>query len=323
MEPWVNSLSRNRSKACRAILNRFCEFCKSVIPTDKFTPMDLLNETRETLLKEDRPPFKDRLKHWQDKLMSEPILIERKRGGSVRTYRNVVLSFLRYHIDRIGRESGTQLPRGASSRVLFDVLEQGEVRAMVDRARKPHHKAIIGFLAQTGQRTRILRGIKWGTDGLDWINWKPYGVVSVPEQLVDRKGKTIPIGTPYKFVVGKDAMALLDQWPETEKRKAEKTFVFGLSERQIHRIVAETAEATPGVQEDSEGIPGTILYRVHPDAFPTYWNCKVRDGGMHELQRKYMTGRDVSREPRERDLFGIDRLLRAYQAAEGMLTISE
>jgi integrase len=311
VEPWVNSLSADRRKAYRSILNRFCDFCKSVIPSDKFTPANLLNETREALAKEeDRPPFKDRLKQWQDKLMSE-----RKRPGSVRTYRNVVLSFLRYHVDRIARESGTQLPRGSSTRLLFDVLKQEEVRAMIDKARKPHHKAIIGFLAQTGQRSHILRAVKWGEDGLDWTTWKPYGVVSVSGPLKDRKEKVIPIAAPYKFVVGRDAMDLLDQWPETAKRKAEKTFVFGLSERQIHRIVAETADAT-GIQEDSQGIPGTILYRVHPDAFPTYWNGRVRDGGVHELQRKFMMGRDVSHEPRERDLFAIDRLLSAYRAAE-------
>jgi len=315
VEPWVNRFSPSRSKAYRATLNRFCEFCKSVIPTDKFTPMDLLNETREALLKVERPPFRDRLKQWQDKLMSEAILIERKRASSVRTYRNVVLSFLRYHIDRIGRESGTQLPPGASSRILFDVLNQEEVRAMVDKARKPHYKAVIGFLAQTGQRTHILRGITWGM-----IEGKPHGIATVPEQLKDRKEKTIPIGTPYKFVVGRDAMDLLSQWPQTEKRKAEKTFVFGLSERQVHRIVAEAALAA-GVQDDSKGIPGAILYRVHPDAFPTYWFDRVKIGGMDRVQARYMMGYDVNSETRDRGSFQTDRLLSAYRDVEPMLAI--
>lgn len=119
-------------------------------------------------------------------------------------------------------------------------------------------------------------------------------------------------------------MDLLDQWPQTEKRKAKGSFVFGLSERQMHRIVAEAAKDA-NVQEDLRRImPGkTILYRVHPDVFPTYWNGRVRDGDMHEVQRRHMMGRDVRYETRERDLFAIDRLLAAYSKAEPMLGLFE
>jgi hypothetical protein len=119
-------------------------------------------------------------------------------------------------------------------------------------------------------------------------------------------------------------MSLLNQWPETEKRKEKKTFVFRSSARQIHRIVAEAADDA-NVQADSKRImpDKAKLYRVHPDTFPTYWNGRVRDGGMVELQRKSMMGRDVSYEPRERDLFAVDRLLSAYCTAEPLLAIFE
>jgi integrase len=275
--------------------------------------MDLLVETREAFLRSDSPPFWGRLKNWQDELIRANL-----RVGSVQQYRKRVLSFLKHYITWIGRGSGTGRYGGSS--ILFNPLKQGEVKGMIEVARKTHYKAIIAFLAQTGQRVAILRGIKWWM--VDWKQWKPNGIVSVPEKLEDTKGRSVRTGRPYTFMIGKDAMDLLGQWRETEKRKAEGTFVFGLSYRQIHRIVAEAAQKAR-VQEDSSDLPGTILYRVHPDAFPTYWNGRVRDGGMAELQRKHMMGRDVSHEPRERDLFAVDRLLPAYRTAERMLTIFE
>lgn len=295
MEPWLRSLPPNRKKAYQTVLNRFCDFCK-------ITPMDLLVETRDALFRFDTPPSREKLNKWKEELIASKL-----RPGTVQQYRNRVLSFLSYHIDRLGKEYGNRSYRRSS--ILFDPLKQGEVKLMVEKAKHRHHKAVIGFLAQTGQRVAVLGGITWGM--IDWTGWKPYGIASVLEKS-------------YRFVIGKDTMSLLDQWPETEKRKADGGFVFGLSERQIHRIVAEAADDA-NVQKDSrESMPDkTILYRVHPDAFPTYWNGRVRDGGMVELQRKHMMGRDVSYDPRERDLFSVDRLVAAYSKAEPKLSLFE
>ena len=115
-------------------------------------------------------------------------------------------------------------------------------------------------------------------------------------------------------------MDLLDQWPKTEKRKAEGTFVFGLSHRQIHRIVAEAAQKA-GVQDDSKGMPGTILYRVCPDVFPTYWFDRVKEGRMDRVQAKSIMGHDVSSDPRDRGSFKTERLLSAYRKVERRLAI--
>jgi len=139
-------------------------------------------------------------------------------------------------------------------------------------------------------------------------------------ELKDKKGVTTREGDFYQFVIGKDTMILLHDWTQTEEKKEQGAFVFGLSERQLHRIVAEAAKKA-GVQEDSRGMPGRILYKVHPDSFPTYWNDRVRDSGMDRLQSKYMMGRDVSSEPRNRGLFQTDRLVLAYRIAEPMLDL--
>jgi len=281
-----------------------------------FTPMDLLVETREALREGDPPPFRDRLAQWQKEIGSE------LRIGSVQAYRNRVLSFLSFHTDRMGKEFGSRLYRGSS--ILFDPIKQGEVKDMVEKAKHPHHKAIIGFLAQTGQRAHVLMGIKWGI--IDCIKWKPYGIVSVPETLEDRKGRTVRTGQPYIFVIGRDTMALLDQWPETEKRKAKGSLVFDLSYRQIHRIVAEAAGPKgANVQDDSRHImPGkTILYRVHPDAFPTYWFGRAKAGDMDRAQAKSMMGRDMRSEARDLSLRDVDTLLAAYIKAEPMLGLFE
>jgi integrase len=197
-------------------------------------------------------------------------------------------------------------------------VKTGEVKAMVKKARTPLYKAVIGFLAQTGQRTGVLRGITWKMIDEDKV--KAYGIASIPMELKDKKGVTVREGVFYRFVIGKDTMILLHDWTQTEKRKEQGTFVFGLSERHLHRIVAEAAKKA-GVQEDSHGMPGRILYKVRPDAFPTYWNDRVRDSGMDKLQSKYMMGKDVSSEPRNRGLFQTDRLLLAYRKAEPMLDV--
>jgi integrase len=308
VEPWLKSLPEKKRKVYQTALNRFCDFCK-------FTPMDLLVETREALFRFDPPPFRDRLAKWETELIDSKM-----RVGSVDQYKKRVRSFLNHYVGWIGRGSGTGRYGGSS--IFFEPLKQSEVKAMIEVARKPHYKAVIAFLAQTGQRVAILAGIKWGI--VDCEQWKPYGVASVPEKLEDSKGRTVRTGRPYTFVIGKDTMDFLDHCPETEKRKAEGTFVFGLSHRQIQRIVAEAA-GDANVQADSKHMmpDKTILYTVHPDIFPTYWNGRVRDGDIPELQRKFMMGRDVSYEPRERDLFSADRLLAAYRKAEGMIAISE
>jgi integrase len=308
VEPWLKSLPERRRNVYQTALNRFCEFCG-------FTPMDLLVETREAFLKSDSPPFWGRLENWQEELIRANL-----RVGSVEQYRKRVLRFLKHYVGWIGRGSGTGRYGGSS--IFFEPLKQSEVKAMIEVARKPHYKAVIAFLAQTGQRVAVLKGITWGI--IDWEQWKPHGIVSVPEKLKDEKGRIVRTGQPYTFVIGKDTMDLLDQLPETEERKAKKTFVFGLSGRQIHRIVGEAADKA-NVQKDTRHMvpEGMTLYRVHPDAFPTYWNGRVRDGGMAELQRKHMMGRDVSYEPRERDLFALDRLLPAYRTAERTLAIFE
>jgi integrase len=273
-----------------------------------------LVETREALWRGVvPPPFRSRLAQWEEELEAGGL-----RPGSVSEYRTRVLSFLSYHINRLGREYGNRWYRFSS--ILFDPLKQREVKAMVKVARKPHYKALIGFLAQTGQRPAVVRGITWKM--VDCKQHKPYGIAKAPEKLQDKEGVIVRDRRPYTFIVGRDAMSLLDQWPETAKRKAQGSFIFGLSDRHIHTIVAEAAEKAH-VQDDSKKMmpDKAKLYRVHPDTFPTYWNGRVRDGGMTELQRKFMMGRDVSYEPRERDLFAIDRLLSAYRAAEPKLGI--
>jgi integrase len=308
VEPWLKSLSEGRRKAHQSALDRFCKFCK-------MSPTNLLVETREALFRLDPPPFRSRLIEWQKELEVE------LRPATIQQYRMRVLSFLGYHIERLGREFGSRSYRVSS--ILFDPLQQREVKDMVEVAADPYYKALIGFLAQTGQRTAVVRGITWGM--IDCEEHKPYGIAMVPPKLKDKDGATLrDRGSAYTFIVGKDAMSLLDQWPETKKRKEEKTFVFDSSARQIHRIVAYAAQSA-NVQADSQKLmpDKAKLYRVHPDTFPTYWNGRVRDGGMDELQRKSIMGRDVSYEPRERDLFSVDRLLSAYRAAEPLLAIFE
>lgn len=306
VEPWIDNLSTSRKKACRAILENFCAFCK-------FSPMDLLDETRGAIQEDERLPFRQQLRNWKDELIRSG-----KRNSSILTYRRVVLSFLKFHFDRIGKEYGIRSKWGPAISPIFDVLEQEEVKAMVKKARKPLYKAVIGFLAQTGQRTGVLRGITWKM--IDEEKVKAYGIASIPMELKDKKGATVREGDFYQFVIGKDAMILLHDWTQTGKRKEQGAFVFGLSERHLHRIVAEAAEDA-GVQDDSHGMPGRILYKVRPDAFPTYWNDRVRDSGMDKLQSKYMMGKDVSSEPRNRGLFQTDRLVLAYRKAEPMLDV--
>jgi integrase len=301
VKPWVKSLSGSTVKAYPATLKRFCDFYGR-------TAEELLNETRRALRKFERPPVKDGLKLWKDEL------IRSKLDGSVRTYRKAIFSFLNYNGARIGKDYGSGLRRGPSHR--FDPLKQEEVKTMVEKAREPRYKAVIGFFAQTGQRTRVLRGITW-----EMIKGKRYGIASIPKRLQDKKGVAVRVGDPYKFVIGRDAMDLLNQWPETKKRRARGTFVFGLSDRQIHRIVAEAARDA-GVQDwFKRRMPHRVLYKVHPDAFPTYWKDRVREGRMDPVQSNYMMGHDTSSAARDTGLLQIDRLLLAYRQAEPMLDV--
>ena len=56
-----------------------------------------------------------------------------------------------------------------------------------------------------------------------------------------------------------------------------------------------------------------ILYRVHPDAFPTYWFDRVKISRVDRVQARYMMGYDVSSETRDRGHFGPDVVGRAAE----------
>jgi integrase/recombinase XerD len=157
-------------------------------------------------------------------------------------------------------------------------LEQEHVRAMVDVMADPRDKAIIAFLAQTGQRIGVLEAIKHS-------EIKPidhHGLVDVPYPYYSAPTRTNPNGknvnkgkVHYKFVIGEDTMRLLNDLPTKEGG----LWVFDLSRRQVHRIVRDAAEKI-GIKDRKKTELGRYMYEMRPRQFRSYWKRQMKNGGV-------------------------------------------
>lgn len=148
------------------------------------------------------------------------------------------------------------------------IPDQDEVKAMFDKMETLRDKALIAFLAQTGQRVGVLTAIKHSH--IDHVD--SHGVVDVSPTYLSKLNRNVnKQKVRYKFVIGEDTMGLLN---ELEKN-SESPWVFDLSQRQMGRIVDNAAEAV-GLIDPLQSRVGREMQLVHPHTFRKYWKKQVR-----------------------------------------------
>lgn len=150
------------------------------------------------------------------------------------------------------------------------ILLQDDVKAMFDKMEDLRDKALIAFLAQTGQRVGVLTAIKHSQ--IEHVG-SSHGVVDVSPTYPNQLGRNVnKERVRYKFVIGEDTIRLLR---ELEKRSS-SPWVFELSQRQMGRIVDKAAREI-GIQKEMETRLGRKMLLVHPHTFRKYWKHQVRD----------------------------------------------
>jgi len=159
---------------------------------------------------------------------------------------------------------------------------QDEAKAMFDKMENLRDKALIAFLAQTGQRVGVLTAIKHSE--IEHVG--SHGVVQVPPTYPNQLDRNVnKERVRYKFVIGEDTIGLLN---ELEKNSS-SPWIFDLSQRQMGRIVDRAAREI-GIQKDMETRLGRKMLLVHPHTFRKYWKHQVREPLLDSDLVNYMMG---------------------------------
>jgi integrase/recombinase XerD len=188
------------------------------------------------------------------------------------------------------------------------LYSQDEVAKLVDAADNARDKALITFLAQSGQRVGVITARRQRH-----INLEQPGplVVDVPAVLRNKSGINVNKGqVPYRFAVGEDSKTYLklmirdrikrgeppdpDSWlfrsyslrlSEKNVRRARGSEPGGpLSIAQVGKIVRDAAAKRDVQQKFGK------RYLFHPHGFQRYWKHQLRMGGVDPGLIEYMMG---------------------------------
>jgi len=189
---------------------------------------------------------------------------------------------------------------------------QEQVKMMVQTRTTPQDRAVVAFLAQTGQKIGVLTAMKWGMiKGID-----SRGLVEVPRDLKTRRGESANQSeVDYMFVVGRDSMRLLDELSKDDE------WLFDVSERQVSRIVDKAARDAGIQKKKATKVEGRYLRRVTPNTFRRYWKACMKRGGADPTLIEYMMGYKNERITFDLGSLRESDLLDAYKKAEVELEV--
>lgn len=286
-------------RRCLSILEKFSSFAKK-------NPQILLQDALEDIASKRYPArAEDLLNSFYQECLTRGLA-----ATSALSMYTTIRSFYAanyIHLGRIPKQFTVDGAAYESSRI----LTQEEVRAMLENAPAPvaRNRAIIAFLAQTGQREGILTAMKWS-----FIKpCEDFGLVEVPPEFLDPEGEnTNKARVRYRFVIDSDSMKLINELPKED-------WLFQVSNRQIRRIVA-TAAFKAGIQKELPTKLGK-RYEVHCHSFRRFWRHQMRKAGVTDvLLLDFMMGHRLPYHGTY-DRFLDEDLLDAYRRAEPYLRI--
>jgi len=222
--------------------------------------------------------------------------------------------------------NGCPLPkqrRGRKPRTTYEQraeLTQEEVANLVYSARSLRDKAIICFLAQTGQRVGVLSALKYGhIREVLGRGTSPY-VITMPELFLNFKSQNINKGSvEYQFCFGEDTANLirrmLDERKEGGEAITDESWLFrsqqnvsrkqtwtggragaGRLEVHVKRLnetgkpverrsiehIVNAAAAAIGIQKVIVTKLGEKNLAIHPHTFRAYWKQQMRLAGIQD-----------------------------------------
>jgi integrase len=222
---------------------------------------------------------------------------------------------------------GKSKPNGPPKRGL--PFNQADVKRMVglwasgsrsDQWKARRNRAVIAFLAQTGQKESVLAGITWemvhdGKEAARGNRYPSHALIDIDSEFLKSRWRH-----GYQFVIGSDAMRLIEELRRPHVGKVFKTSRAkdSISVRTILRIVDEAARRCGLQREKTRRYRGWKTHPVTPEVFRKYWKFQMRSGGVEDRDLlNYMMGlgKSPSDEWTER------HLLRKYRKAERKLAV--
>jgi integrase len=182
------------------------------------------------------------------------------------------------------------------------------------------NKAVIAFLAQTGQRESVLAGITWemiqtGKRIALRYRDRSHAVIGIGPEFPKNK-----LRQRYRFVIGSNTMKLIERLTRPHVGMVFRTAKGKdkMAVRTIARIVDTAADACEIQYETERKFRGWMWHTVHPHVFRRYWKSQMKAGGAKdEKLLEYMLGHHVS----AYDAWTEADLLRNYRMAEHKLAV--
>lgn len=337
---WLTQVSKNTRAAYTHWLGRFCEFLN-------LNPDTLLEATNQ-----DRRRVHMRVKDFYVQLQSEGYA-----SGSRFAAYTAIRSFFSHNDCFLGRMP--KYFRGVTQFASHRVMGSEEVFAMLVVASSFRDKAAISFLAQTGQRSGILRALRYGHVRASLDKGANPVIIDVKGELLDGKGSNVNKSrTAYSFALGRECAGFLRKMIETRKEFGEPmnddSWLFrslgsgavfengrwrprgqapssavGLpmcEETLRHSVVR--AATIAGVQSKQEFYTKregkACLYEIHPHAFRRWWKARMRLGGVSDIGLlDYMMGHSTIAFPYRGayDSYDTEYVRREYLKAESFLSV--
>ncbi|RLI29069.1 MAG: hypothetical protein DRO46_03160 [Candidatus Hecatellales archaeon] len=220
-------------------------------------------------------------------------------------------SFYRWNEISLGRR-----PRGFRGRAEYAssyVLTQEDVASMVAACDNIRDKALIAFLAQSGQRCGVIAALKVKHVRVGLERKTTPLIVNVPPVLRDGRGVNVnKLGEAYRFAIGKDAISLVREMLKERKEAGEplhdESWLF-----RSYSVKREGYSKPVKVSRSAEGPPLTTSairqivheaalkaglqrkasakrYEIYPHSFRRYWNMRMQEAGLSEDLREFMLG---------------------------------
>ncbi len=215
---------------------------------------------------------------------------------------------------------------------------QHQVAQLVDAADNLRDKALVTFLAQSGQRIGVTTSIK--LRHIDLEQSAPV-IVEVPPILRNHKGHNVnKAQTSYRFAIGEDTVNYLRLMIEDRTQRGEEldqdSWLFRSHSRWFMGDgVRKVSRSTRG---DCLSIfrAGTIIrklamsrglqqrydkrYLFHPHGFRRYWKHQLRVGGVDSVLLDYMMGHVVGYGGAY-DRWTLDDIREQYHGAENFVCL--
>jgi integrase len=233
---------------------------------------------------------------------------------SVSTWINVLRGF--FTANFVALPKLEDFPSGLDSEYETDfVPSQENVKQMVAIRKRLRDKAVIAFLAQTGQRVGVLEAMKRNMITKVEANGLIHGLVEVDPRLANPDGEKVNQSeVRYRFVVGADTMRLLEDLPTYPG-----AWLFHLRQRQMNRIVEGAAEEVKIQRPIPTEIRGRLWHQVHTQTFRRYFQGQMRK--MNYEQREFIMGNKVKGKSRAAGLLTPEKLLEAYVECEAGIAV--